>query len=372
MMRCLLTLLTLTFVLKAYSIGYVYVEGYGIKSAWSSGDEVGIFAENDTQTRFRLQTISGSDTHQAQFYGYGISLKNQKTYYSFSPYSVDYYMNDNVATALPIAYPELTQSANNSTAHIAASDYQVANVTTTTENTATLTYSHLGTVIRLSLNVPEDVTFKQAKLTTDRGAFVKTGTLNLQTRKVTAGTSSTDLTLSLGDIVVARGSKLTLYFIALAANLNGGNVTATLTASNGDTYTCTFAGRNYEAGKLYNIERTLMPSVNQPLAVASQQALARAAAEQQSSQHRVAGVVTYPTCVVTDYLIAYSDINNAPLPPVRGDANGDGVVNDEDKKAIHCHVLGRTPTSFYPVAADANRDGQVNVGDIEMITKMLK
>lgn len=372
MTRHLLTILMLTFMLKAYSIGYVYVEGYGIKSAWSSGDEVGVFAENDTQIRFRLQTISSGNTHQAQFYGYGISLKNMKAYYSFSPYSLDYYMNDNVVTALPIAYPELTQSANNSTAHIAASDYQVANVTTTTENTATLTYSHLGAVIRLSVNVPEDVTFRQAKLTTDRGAFVKTGTLNLQTRKVTTGTSSTDLTLSLGDIKMARGNKLTLYFITLAANLNGGNVTATLTASNGDTYTCTFAGRNYEAGKLYNIERTLMPSVNQPVAMASQQARARAAVEQQSSQHRVAGVVTYPTCVVTDFLIANNDISNAPLPPVRGDANGDGVVDDKDKKAIHSHILGRAQTSFYPVAADANRDGHINVGDIEMITKMLK
>lgn len=367
MTKFLLTILATFITLYAYSIDYVYSVGYGIKSAWNNSDAIGVYAENDTQTRFALQTINSSNSHQAQFYGNGISLKNLKKYFSLSPYSNEYYQYDNISTALPIAFPTLKQTSNNSLSHIKTADLMVANVTTTTENTATFTYSHLATVLRLSVTVPEDATFTDATLSTEKGTFLTTGTLNLETRAITTGAVSSELPLSLNNIAIKRGSQLTVYFITLATNLTGGNITATFTASNGDTYSCSFAGRNYEAGKVYNIERTILPTASNAKARITVPDDEQSSTPPELRQKRASGVVTYPTGVIPDFTLANSDINNTPLPPIRGDVNSDGVVDESDIQATHSYILGGTPAKFNTTAADANSDGRINVGDI---TKM--
>lgn len=372
MTRFLLTILTLSITLYAYSIDYVYTTGYGIKSAWNNDDIIGIYPENGRQTRFNLQEICTSNSHQAQFYGNGIRLMNSKKYFSLSPYNRGYYLNDDISTALPLDFSPLTQSSNSSLTHIKSADLMVADVTTTTENTATFTYAHLTTVLRLSVNVPEDATFTQATLTTDKGSFLTTGTLNLETRTITTGTSSAELPLLLNSISMKRGNQLTVYFITLATNLTGGNITATFTASNGDVYSCSFAGRNYEAGKMYNIERTIVPAVSGAKARTAIPMEEQASLPPALAQTRAAGVVTYPTCVIPDFLLANSDISNTPLPPVRGDVNADGVVDEKDIQATHSYILGNKPSNFSTVAADANSDGRINVADITKMKKIIQ
>ena len=52
---------------------------------------------------------------------------------------------------------------------------------------------------------------------------------------------------------------------------------------------------------------------------------------------------------------------------VRGDANGDGVVNTSDATAIMNNILGTTDPDFNKEAADANLDGVIGMPDVMFV-----
>lgn len=54
-----------------------------------------------------------------------------------------------------------------------------------------------------------------------------------------------------------------------------------------------------------------------------------------------------------------------------GDANCDGVVDENDVKAIANHIIGETQGDFDEDAADLNNDGKVNVADIVELNNLL-
>ena len=55
---------------------------------------------------------------------------------------------------------------------------------------------------------------------------------------------------------------------------------------------------------------------------------------------------------------------------LRGDSNGDGLINTSDLTAQFKHVMNRKLLSGpYSTAADANRDGKVNTSDLNAIFK---
>lgn len=56
---------------------------------------------------------------------------------------------------------------------------------------------------------------------------------------------------------------------------------------------------------------------------------------------------------------------------VRGDANGDGILNARDISAIMKYMLGNTPKGFSDAGADYNGDGSINARDISGIMKAL-
>ena len=59
-----------------------------------------------------------------------------------------------------------------------------------------------------------------------------------------------------------------------------------------------------------------------------------------------------------------------PIPFLLGDANGDGVLNEADVKAIADHIMGQTPANFNKKNADVNGDSQIDIADIvELIEK---
>ena len=257
-MKFLFVILTIFFALDAYSIDYVFNASSGIVINWTSGDKVGVFAENDSQTRFLLNSVNGSDNHKATFYGPGFSLKNNKQYFGLCPFSNDYYENANVSSSLPVSFPTLTQSANGALEHIAKSDIMRASVKTTTENTATFTFSHICSVIRVCMTVPESATFDSAVLTSSKGGFMQSGVMNIETGAISNVVTAKSLNLALNDINVNRGNKLTVYFITPAVNLADATMTATITSTEGYSYQCSFAGKNLTAGTVNNIERTVV------------------------------------------------------------------------------------------------------------------
>lgn len=56
----------------------------------------------------------------------------------------------------------------------------------------------------------------------------------------------------------------------------------------------------------------------------------------------------------------------------KGDANGDGEVNEADINAIANHIIGKTSSGFDTKAADANQDTKVNAADIVTVIDIIK
>ena len=56
---------------------------------------------------------------------------------------------------------------------------------------------------------------------------------------------------------------------------------------------------------------------------------------------------------------------------VKGDANGDGVVDIADAVCIVNHVVGKETPAFVAKAADANGDGVVDIADAVRIVNLV-
>lgn len=370
MFRILFTLLAFALSLSTYAVGYVFQFGRGISAVWNTTDMIGIFAEGSTQSKFAVNSVNYSNNHQASFNGYGIRLNNNRKYFGISPYNTEYYQNDDISTALPLSFPTLTQTANDDISHIAPSDLMTASVTTTSENTATFNFSHLCNIVRLSVLVPEDVTFTGVTMFSTRGTFIQNATLNLEMPSIVPSSTSSTLSMALDNICVTRGSKLTVYLIFLPTNMTGGNITATFSTTSGKTYACNFEGRNFTAGNVYNIGRTLQAS-----SATARERIAIPPLSEESESHearqRVVGVVTYPDAVTTDFALALNDETYDALPLLKGDADNNDKVNNNDITATARHIMGNTPVNFNATAADANSDGKINVGDLTRMSNII-
>lgn len=354
------------------AIDYTFQSNYGVTAAWTTSDVIGIYAKDDmiggnTQTRFNVNSV-GSDTHKATTQGFGIKLNNNWQYFALSPYNASYYANQDLSTALPIAYSTPTQTGNNGLAHLKAADLQTASVTTTSANTASFAFTHLGAVIRLSVMVPDNEAFTQMALSTTQGGFLTAGTLNLETGIISNRTTESTIALNLDNINVNRGEQLITYLPIHATDLTGGTLTATFSTASGKTYHCSFDGFNVLAGKAYAIGRTLQRGSATTLS--SYAKIANSTNSLRQPEDEVTATpITNPECITTDFLLDKEDISYSPLPPMKGDANNDGKVDNDDLTITEEYILGKMPDGFYLEAADTNDDGNINAADLVGIAK---
>lgn len=372
MKKILTTLTAILLALNAVAIDYVFSAGSGLLCSWGANDAVGVFAVNDTQIRFFVQNISSTDKSQAQLRVSGMSLNGQTKYNSLYPYSSIYYANDNVSTALPLSYPDLTQSENGNASHLSVCDFMTAGITTANDGGGTFRYTHLGAVLRLSLMTPDDALFSDATLEVSQSAFMKTGILNLENKALTKSTFDNKISLNLNSISVKRGQLLTLYFIIPATSLSSALNTVTLTTADRKAYTCTFNCQNYVANSVYNIGRTLVRSNAVQSSRERSMMNIEPAGERDLNARSRAMATGALGCTAAAFALALNDVNYSPLPPIPGDANGDDKLDESDITTIEQYIMGNTPARFVKEAADVNGDGQVNVGDITVITNILK
>ena len=59
-------------------------------------------------------------------------------------------------------------------------------------------------------------------------------------------------------------------------------------------------------------------------------------------------------------------------PPILGDANGNGIVDWNDVKAIVDYIMGTSPVGFNMTLANVNGDGVVNVADLVEVIQIVK
>lgn len=367
-----MTLTAIILALNAVAIGYVFNAGSGLSCSWESNDAVGVFPLNDIQTRFFVQGISSTDNSQAKLTATGLTLKGLTKYNSLYPYSSSYYANDNVSTVLPISYNNLTQSGNDNASHLSTSDFMVAGTTTANDGSGAFSYTHLGAVLRLSLMTPDDALFSEATLEVSQSAFMKTGILNLDNKTLTKSTFDNKISLNINSISVKRGQLLTLYFIIPATNLSSALNTVTLKTTDRRAYSCTFNCQNYVANRVYNIGRTLVRSNAVPYTRERSMMNIEPVEERDLNARSRAMSTGMLGCTAAAFALALNDVSYSPLPPIPGDANGDDKLDESDITTIEQYIIGKSPARFVKEAADANSDGQVNVGDITVITNILK
>ncbi len=65
------------------------------------------------------------------------------------------------------------------------------------------------------------------------------------------------------------------------------------------------------------------------------------------------------------------DVTVEPEPYLRGDANGDGLINMSDVTAVINYVLGRLPAPFVFANADTDGDGYINMTDVTNIISII-
>ena len=84
------------------------------------------------------------------------------------------------------------------------------------------------------------------------------------------------------------------------------------------------------------------------------------------------GEVTITATVVDDRYEGEASYKVTVLaPPAKGDANGDGVVDEKDILEIKDYIMGSPSEQFRFKAADANSDNVVNIADIVKISNMI-
>ena len=60
------------------------------------------------------------------------------------------------------------------------------------------------------------------------------------------------------------------------------------------------------------------------------------------------------------------------IPPMKGDVNSDGKVNQDDLRDLVEYIMGSKPKGVTEESADVNGDKKVNVADAVALTPLLK
>ena len=60
------------------------------------------------------------------------------------------------------------------------------------------------------------------------------------------------------------------------------------------------------------------------------------------------------------------------IPPMKGDVNSDGKVNQDDLRDLVEYIMGNKPNGVTEESADVNGDKKVNVADAVALTPLLK
>ena len=226
---------------------------------WARGDKVGVWptleeGEEPTASQVLFTVQEGAGTKSATFTGSGWGLLHNRTYYAYFPYN-----EEGMSNCITNTYQSgLTQMFNNTTFHLSANDFMYASATTPAEgNSANFQFHHLGSLMRIVVNLPaaaSTTVFKTASISVAGGKslFPLQVTYNPSStepvEQVVTKTSTLSLTLGLnGNGFKPTANTITLWFLTGATDLTGQNIYVNLSNAT-TTYSGVFAGANQLPG----------------------------------------------------------------------------------------------------------------------------
>ncbi|MBO7051335.1 MAG: fimbrillin family protein [Prevotella sp.] len=364
-MKNLLTAILLLSMSTAYAGNYTYQQGGRVSFGWNSGDVVALFSTSGTIMKATVTNVDGNDSHWCDVGGNGWAYASNVTYYCFAPYSLYHKLAQSPYTALPVTYTNQTQSANDNAGHLATVDYMTAQATSTSD-ALSISYTHLGSIMRIAAYVPEGKTFSSLALTTkDNTAwFTEEATINATNNTITPTKTTTTATLSLNNITVASGDSLITYLMLPPTDLTSRSLLLTLSATDGTALQTYLDGTNMLASKVYPVsvgEKNyfrIQPD-NGGTGGGNQEVLSLALGieDEVTDDNQILTATAY----APDF---NADTQNVIKPFLLGDANLDGTVDVTDVVMVVNHYQAETTDELDFNVCDIDGDGIIDVTDV--------
>ncbi len=235
-----------------------------LQLVWDINDTIGIFPEEGFQVAFSM--AKGAGLKNASFDGGGWGLIKESVYSAYYPLIGQFYLDK---TKIPMSLDSQIQNGNGSHSHIGATDYMIAiNSHVDEDGTVAFNFQHLVSVLHMQFKLPSAGEFTKLMLLTS-GSFVTKASIDLTNGTVTPLSKSPIQILDLNEVFISEGEILDLYMTIVPVNLEGKTLEAKIFDNEGNCYTATLTGCDYEAGAFYNSGKkaTLDPTFNTKLPV---------------------------------------------------------------------------------------------------------
>ena len=252
----------------------------GLSFAWNTGDEiciVGSFDGDLQSTTHKAASSTSSGSLQTGFNGGAFTLNPSAVYYSYYPYNSSTDGNSN----RQIILGALTQTGNNSTAHLGAKNYMVApKVTTDAAASCLFHFTNVLSPCRFTLTLPATAEGKKVSdLTVTRYAvndlyfptriteyFSDLNSEDGENNKATGMTynegsdasfKQCKQSLSFTDCTIDDEHTLVAWMMLFPKDHSTGRYYVTVKCSDGTVYAGNVAGKNLVGGKAYRFNATL-------------------------------------------------------------------------------------------------------------------
>lgn len=363
-MKQILTAILWLYMGAAFAGSYVYQQNGAVSFGWQKSDESALFTPEGTIVRYKTESVE-NDNHYAVMRNSVIALKSNINIYGCFPYARKYLLENQSYTVLSITYVNQTQTHNANTEHLAAADYMTAQATSTA-NALSITYTHLGSIMRIAAFIPETKTFSSLTLTTkDNTAwFAEEATMDATNNTMTPTATAASATLSLNNITVAAGDSLIAYLMTAPADLSGKSIMITLNADDGSALQTYAKGCNMKAGHVYplsigkeNYFRTPCPTT--PVDDSDTEEILSLQLDIEDNG-TTDNQITTATAYAPDFA---PDAENRMTSFLLGDVNLDGTVDVTDAVLIISHYQARTTEQLDFNVSDVNGDNAIDVTD---------
>lgn len=320
-------------------------------------------------TRIIVWTKEASNNNTT-FTANGWAINTNNLYYGVFPYNEEALIKRIPFTALPITYTTQQQTSNDNTAHLSKYDYMTTQATTGDEN-VTFNFTHLGSIVRFNIQLPETQTLTSLTLTADEDIFTTEATMNVTNNTTSATKKEKSIVLGLGNIEIEKDGNLVAYMMIAPGEYNG-KITITLANDNGKTATANIGGTTIDAGKAYDIEvTTLTPfrgdgtlALNSKLTQEAQLAKAISTTPEATATTSI----QYPKGYAPDF--PFDTEHSFTEILLMGDANNDGEITMADANLTANNSLGDDETYICYPQADMDGDGIITMQDAEAIVSL--
>ena len=234
-----------------------------ITFSWADYDAMGVFPVapySNNQAKRTLSVPAGADAHYATFDGAGWELKEGNTYAAYVPY------NGSLPSSTEYNEVPIDLTGQDGTLETIGKkfDYMYATSSRGTvknlggKNTEIVfDFQHAVSIIQLNLTMPgltsltrEEWTNVTLSSVDGSKMWITSATMNVATGEVTPKKTSSEVTLSLSNVITKPSRRtITLYLAVLPTMAKDFTITATTRGN--ESYTGCFMGKTFKAGKAY-------------------------------------------------------------------------------------------------------------------------